>query len=93
MHCGFMPREQWRTPSIVPKAFGGIPFESDICPGWLVRQPAVVEGAKAYAQLEAGILDPSRSRITTEAALLMRRAVNVHALEKMRQPQRAKGPT
>lgn len=88
MHCGFIPREKWRSPAILPKAFGGIPYESDTCPGWLVRQPAVVEGAKAYMKLEAGILDADRSVVVTEAALLARRAVNLHGLEKIKPPPR-----
>lgn len=86
MHCGYIPREKWRSPAILPKSIGGIPYESDTCPGYLVRQPAVVQGAEAYAMLDAGIFDPDRSRVLTQAALLLRRAVNVHALEKMKPP-------
>jgi hypothetical protein len=91
MRCGFLPREEWPAGSEkrLPTAFasGALPYTSDVCPGWLVRQPAVIEAAQAYAALEAGILDrfdPTGLRVVTQAALEAKRAFNLHELERQK---------
>lgn len=80
MHCGFLPREEWRPGRDgLPVMMGGEPYTEDACPGWLVRQPEVNDAAEAFEALEAGILqrfDPRGSRVVTLAALLMRRVMN-----------------
>lgn len=86
MHCGFMPREKWAPGrAALPPAFGGQPYEADVCPGWLVRQPAVIDGATAYTALEAGTLerfDPDNLRVVNQAALVAQRAFNLYQIER-----------
>lgn len=97
MHCGYIDRADWigaGRPEGCPPAFNGEPYEVDVCPGWLVRQPGVVEAAEAYAAMEAGILDrydPDGLHVVTQAAMLCQRSFNVHQAEKQRQLSRRLG--
>jgi hypothetical protein len=88
MHCGYIPREQWPPGrGEVPVSFAGAPYQSDLCPGWVVRQPAVIEAAQAYAALEAGVLDrfdPLGLRVVTQAAMAAKRAFGLHELERQK---------
>lgn len=95
MHCGWLPRAEWRDGKHhLPVALGPHRYTSDLCPGYLVRQPEVLEAGEAYEALEAGILDrhdPRGTRAVTIAALLMRRAMQqLEADRTMRAAQRAK---
>jgi hypothetical protein len=84
LHCGFMPRSEWSASrEHLPPSFGGEPYTLDVCPGWLVRQPAVVEGAEAAAALEAGVLDrfdPLGLRVVYQAAMAGRRGANLYQI-------------
>jgi hypothetical protein len=91
MHCGYLPRERWTawTPERrgLPKVIGADPYEVDVCPGFLVRQQAVIDGASAYSALEAGNLarfDPENLRIVNQAALCAQRAFNLYQLERQK---------
>lgn len=90
MHCGWLPRERWSADrSGLPPAFGPDAYEVDVCPGWLVRQPAVMDGAQAYAALDAGALDlfdPLGLNIVWEMAIEAKRSFNLYrdAQEKIR---------
>ena len=69
MGCGWLPRERWLPGERVP--VGVPPYKGDVCAGWLVRQPAVIEGAAAAAALKQGaleLLDPAVHQTTWEAA-------------------------
>jgi len=49
-HCGWMPKEDWAPGKAdLPEAFGNTPYDCDVCPGWLVRQPIVTEIMQAHA--------------------------------------------
>lgn len=96
MHCGYMEHDEWigARPEGVPPAFNGEPYEVDVCPGWLVRQPGVVEAAEAYAAMEAGILDrydPEGLHVVTQGAMLCQRSFNMHQAAKQRQLSRKLG--
>jgi len=62
MHCGWLPREDW-TPWVkpedrgIPPALGPVRYEADVCPGWLVRQAAVVEASEAHAAFDKGAME------------------------------------
>ena len=90
MHCGFIDERRWPMPGSVPKHFGGEAYTVDVCPGWLVRQPAVVEGVEAYAAMEAGVLgryDPIGVRAVDQAALAAKSAFARFEAHKQRQMQ------
>lgn len=97
MHCGLMPRDQW-TPEMdreaVPAYFGGQPYNANICPGWLVRQPAVIEASQAYSAYEKGALaiyDPDGMNVVLEAAMALDRSLNLFYAE--RRAELARKPT
>jgi len=61
MHCGWIPEEEWepwRKPEdrAIPTQIGPSPYRLNVCPGWVVRQPAVVEAAQAYGPYEKGAM-------------------------------------
>jgi hypothetical protein len=81
-HCGYLPREEWAEPCCLPPRFatGAPPTEIrlsateavTICPGYLVRLPAVVEAAQGYLALTYGELStvfPRPSHAVVEGAL------------------------
>ncbi len=71
MHCGWLPPEQWLLPGNegVHKVKG---YSGDICPAWLVRQPAVLDVTEAYVALSQNALDrydPEGLNVIWEAAM------------------------
>ncbi len=88
LHCGFMPREQWAGKFKLPQ-LGPEKYTLDVCPGWLVRQPDVVEGREAYEALEAGTLhlfDPHNTYAVYQAAMHAKNAFGLHQIEQLEQP-------
>jgi hypothetical protein len=94
MHCGFLPRREWPSgPAALPATIGNTadPNTCDVCPGWLVRQPRVIDGATAYAALEAGTLDrfdPENLRVVNQAALIVQRGFNLFHLDRQQRISR-----
>ena len=86
MHCGYLPEESW-TPGRegLPPAIGHEPYTLDVCPGWLMRQPAVIEAAQGRAALKHGVLTvfhPDPPAVFLEAVRAMDSAFNhQHALK------------
>lgn len=83
MHCGYMPRTEWHDPMI------GVPddYESDICPGWLVRQPAVREGMRAWRardQKALDIYDPDGLAIVFEMTEIADAAISSFQAEQLK---------
>lgn len=83
MHCGWLDRSTWVDPMI------GVPadYESDICPGWLVRQPAVCDGMRAWRardQKALDIFDPERLAIVWEMTEIADAAVSQYQNEKLK---------
>ena len=83
MHCGWMDRERWADPMI------GVPrdYESDICPGWLVRQPAVIDGARAWRardQKALEIFDPEGLAVVWEMTEIADTAISLYQQEKLK---------
>lgn len=79
LHCGFIPRERWTPgpPKIGQGLLGPSPWPLDICPGWVVRDPRVIDGAAAAAALQGGyyeIFDPELDNATFELAQEIMRA-------------------
>jgi len=69
------------------KALGPDAYEVDVCPGWLVRQPAVQDGAEAYSALEKGALDrydPDGLNVIWEMAVIAQRSFNLYSAERQR---------
>lgn len=89
MHCGWMPREDWAPGPIegVPPKFGPDTFDVDICPGWLVRQAEVIEGAEAYEARRDGVLDlydPHGLNIVWELAAIAQRSFHIYQDERQK---------
>jgi hypothetical protein len=80
-HCGFMDREDWRGDKPDLPAFIGFPEDPqgrvslegiEVCPGWIVRQPAIVEAGHSAGALEKGQLGlyyPKAENVILEAAM------------------------
>lgn len=95
MHCGFLPRSRWAPGRKgLPRALGPDPYTAEVCPGWLVRQPAVVEAAKLWEANEAGMLErmnPDNLHVVNEAVIRLRRAFGLYQVERQRAMQRRLG--
>lgn len=89
MHCGFMPRSAWAAGApMLPPAFGPDPYDVDICPGWLVQQPAVIEGASAYSASKNGMLprfDPLGLHRVTAMVEIAIRAFSIYEQERQQE--------
>lgn len=83
-----MPREDWpEKMDGVPERIGPDAYDVDVCPGWLVRQNGVIDGAQAYSALEAGALDrfdPLGLNIVWELATIAQRSFNLYAAERQK---------
>ena len=55
LHCGYLRKGLWREPGFVAPA--SWPRRGGVCPGYLVRLPAVCEVADAYLWWASGQLD------------------------------------
>lgn len=87
LHCGWMDESEWKG-TLEPPPVGPDPYDVDVCPGWLVRQPAVKDGADAYAALEAhalDIYDPDRLNVIWSMAMEAKRAMNLYSAARQRQ--------
>lgn len=83
LHCGFMPREKWGGNFRLP-VLGPTPYTADICPGYVARLPAVVEGREAYDAMETNTLhvyDPLSLVVVHRAAMLMKRSMGIRQQE------------
>jgi len=96
MHCGWMPREEWavwRTPQErgLPPAIGPVTYDLDVCPGWLVRQPAVVEAAQAHAAYDKGSMEtffPEAASSLLEGVQAMSQSLNRFQSWKLKESRR-----
>jgi len=91
MHCGWIPRSRWTAGTDgLPRQLGTEVYESDTCPGYLVRQPEVIAAAEAYSAMEAGALercDPIGLRVVFQAAMAAKRAFNLFEAARQKQVQ------
>lgn len=86
MHCGWMDKSEW-TKKDLPPSFGPFPYTMDVCPGWLVAQPAVIEGVHAYAARKDGCLEafyPNCENIVLEATDIAVQAFNAYENEEVK---------
>lgn len=87
MHCGYMERADWSEPQIgVPENFVG-----EFCPGWLVRQPAVIDGMRALRWRDQGAYDtydPGRLAISLEMVEIADAACSQYQAEKLAEMKR-----
>lgn len=88
-HCGFMDRDAW-TPgkAELPPVLGGESYKLDVCPGWIVRQPSVVEAADAFDAYEHGEFSnfyPDTPNRLVEAVQAFARALKRHEAFMMRE--------
>lgn len=71
----------------IPPRVGPDVYDVEICPGWLVRQPAVEDGSWACSALEKGALelfDPDGLNVVWEMALIAQRAMNLYQAERQK---------
>lgn len=82
MHCGYMPRSEWRNPQVgVPADYAG-----EYCPGWLARQPAVIDGMRAWRardQKALEIYDPEGLANVWEMTELADAAISRYQSERL----------
>lgn len=92
MHCGYMEASAWSgkgVPKGVPPHFGGgKPYDVDVCPGWLVRQDAVIEAAEAYtARTRLDRFDPLNLRVVNQSVLAAEQSFNIFEAARQKQLQ------
>lgn len=83
MHCGYMPRREW----VGSPAFGLPHDTAGYCPGWLVSQPAVLDGYRAWKAREDKCLDlyfPGLDAPVLEAADIAMQAVTAFRNDEIR---------
>jgi hypothetical protein len=88
MHCGYMPRTEWTADRDgLPTQIGPDKYEVNICPGWLVRQPAVQDGARAWTAWSKSALpsfDPRGLAIVYDCVEIFDRSMNLMQAERQR---------
>lgn len=91
MWCGWLPRETWPEAPDLPK----YPIDGEVqcppvCPGWLQRQPLVVETAQAWRAFDKGCLGdafPDAPSVLIEAVFTMDAEVSRHQADQHKQAQ------
>lgn len=86
MHCGYLPREEW------PDRMDGVPRMPDgefvdVCPGWLVRQPAVIDGSrlwKAFDKSALAIADPEGLSVVLEMVEIYDVAIGAYRAHRLK---------
>ena len=91
MRCGWLPRESWPEVPDLPKyPIDGKLEHPPVCPGWLQRQPLVVETAQAWRAFDKGCLGdafPDAPSVLIEAVFMMDAEVSRHQAEQHKQSQ------
>ncbi len=94
MHCGYLPRKSWPAgENDLPPSLGPFPYAADVCPGWLVRQPEVAEGARAWQARESHALpvfDPLGLNVVWEMTEIAGQAFKAFEAEKLRDLKRGR---
>ncbi len=82
-HCGWIEHDEWSSPHRLPlappvakivccdDAGERLPDDRVVCPGWLLSQDEVLEGARAYRAFDKGALTdlfPNLEHSVVEAA-------------------------
>ncbi len=91
MRCGFLDEDK-RTESMLGVFDIGEPYEPDICPGWLLRQPLILETAQAWRTFDKGNFGdfyPGASNVLCEAVLILDQSIAEH--ERRKREQRRDG--
>ena len=92
-HCGWIDRATWRECQLPPSI--GIPDyvvqvkEHGVCPGWLVRQPVIVDCCAAYAAFQKGQLEsvfPHAEAYLVEGAMLLSSIMNQYENARLKSP-------
>lgn len=97
MHCGWMPKEDWLGEKAELSDLMGCSEQLSllpVCPGWLVRQPAVEEAKMAGFALEKGALRetfPSLEHAIVDAAFICVGSWKAYEAFKMDQMKRNQG--
>jgi len=95
MRCGWLPSEEWepwdeKNPA-VPPIVGDVPYPLRVCPGWVVRQPAVVEACQAHASFKQGCFEsfhPSAANSLCEAVLVVEQSFNRYEAYRIKERER-----
>lgn len=78
MLCGYLPESEWTASMLGEFDISGEPYSPPICPGWMIRQDAVIEIADAWHAMDRGALalaypDPTNTLI--DGVLMLDRAI------------------
>lgn len=82
-----MARAEWGAAPPPPQLVGEESYEADVCPGWVVVQPAVVQGSHAFAARRDGALEayyPDLPNPILEAADVCLQAFNRYEAAQLR---------
>lgn len=83
-----MDASEWSEPCELPRKIGSTKYELNVCPGWLVRQPAVIEAAQAYAAFDKGEMStffPEPSNALLEGVLVASQSFNAYHCERLKE--------
>lgn len=82
-----MDASEWTDPCELPKKIGSVSYELNICPGWVVRQPTVVQCAQAYSAFDKGEMNtffPNASNLLLEGVLVACQSFNAFHSERIK---------
>lgn len=87
-----MREDDWRPgPADLPETIGGQPYDLDVCPGWVARQPGVVEVMQAYTPFDKGALGvffPDPPNHLLEGVLAAKQAFSRYESESLKKKNR-----
>lgn len=91
-HCGWMAQSEWLEPCELPPMVGESTAMTAVdpagpCPGWIVRQPAVLDGARAtmaLRQSELRTFFPGEQHAVIEAAEAGLQAFNAYEAARLK---------
>ncbi len=88
MYCGWLGKDLWPKEPQQPLLVGQVQYDAPMCPGWVVRQPAVVEAAQAYSARKDGCLGdyfPEPSNALLEAVDVTAMSFNSYESAKLKE--------
>lgn len=91
-HCGFLERKEWQgSEGCFPTSFGYglVKYTADVCPGFLLTQPAILEAAEACAVPDGEVeaYYPDGESTILAARMIAKGAVNQFQMFRLKQSE------
>jgi hypothetical protein len=100
MHCGWLKEREWldapprdprgrlRPPRVIGAGLDepGVDWGADVCPGWAVRQPLIIECCQAHKAFDKGAMDaffPDVAHCVAEGVMELSRTFDEYSRQKL----------